>query len=89
MLITWIDQKSVLKCGKKSFQAGDVVPAGMIPENRLEHFVFKKQIRLGEIVVDKSIKKTVAFGMEVSSTITGEVKDDKPKRGRPSKEANE
>lgn len=89
MLITWIDLKSVLKCGKKSFQAGDVIPAGLIPENRLEHFVVSQQIMIGEQAVDKSIKKTVLFGMEVESVVTGQTKDMKPKHKKNKIEASE
>ena len=53
-MIKWIDKRSVLSSGNKSFKAGDVIPAGLLSQSRIEDL--KKQ---GKISVTGEIEKTV------------------------------
>jgi len=85
--ITWIDRKSVLYHNKRVFKAGDVIPAGILPESRIATLKKEKKIVVGEIKVDKSIKQAKIFNADVQAqVIQHEEKEiDKPKRGRKSK----
>ena len=85
--ITWVDRKSVLYHNKRVFKAGDVIPAGILPDSRIATLKKEKKIVVGEIKVDKSIKQTKIFNADVQAqVIQHEEKEiDKPKRGRKSK----
>lgn len=85
--ITWIDRKSVLYHNKRMFKAGDVIPAGILSESRIEALKKEKKIVVGEIKVDKSIRQAKIFNADVQAqVIQHEEKEmDKPKMGRKSK----
>lgn len=85
--ITWIDRKSVLYHNKRMFKAGDVIPAGILPESRIATLKKEKKIIIGEIKVDKSIRQTKIFNADVQAQVMQheEKEMDKPKRGRKSK----
>ena len=86
MVITWIDKKSTMLNGKKTYRAGDEIPAGLLTAERIETLVKSKKIRVGDIVVDKSVKTVSLFGQPVEAKISGEIIEEPKKpaqRGRP------
>lgn len=85
--LTWIDKKSVLYHKGRTFKAGDTIPAGILPDSRIESFVKQKKIVEGEIKVDKTIKQTTLFNNPIESKVIQheEVIEDKPKKSRKSK----
>lgn len=57
MTITWVDKKSVLAAGFKSYAEGEIVPSGLLSAERIE--TFKK---LGKISVqgqDETVEEVV------------------------------
>ena len=94
--ITWIDRKSVLYHNNRTFKAGDVIPAGILPASRIESFKKDGKIVVGEIKVDKSIKQTKLFNADIKAKVIQHEEseliknyEDKPKRGRKSKAEEE
>lgn len=53
-MIKWNDKTSTLGTGKKSYQFGDMIPAGLLSESRLEQF-----IKTGKVISDDPVAKHV------------------------------
>jgi len=98
MLITWIDKKSVLLHGKNRYKAGDKIPAGILTPARIDALVATKQIKIGEIKPDPTMKKVEIMGVEIEAkvgfqepepepeAVADQVEEEeKPRRGRKSK----
>lgn len=85
--ITWIDNRSSLLIGKRTYKSGDIIPAGVIPGKNLDRLIREKKIRIGEPKKDATKKSSTVFGAPVTAQVTGEPvklfepgldRDDKP-----------
>ena len=57
-MIKWIDEKSVLRNGKKVYKAGDEIPADLLSDSRIDHFSREKKIKIVDYIeVDKTNEK--------------------------------
>jgi hypothetical protein len=75
-MIKWIDKKSTLFFKGKSWKAGELVPAGIIPEYRLKHFEKSGKIQIGEDKQNEDIAQVIKPVEEISP----EIGEEKPKR---------
>lgn len=89
--IKWIDKKSSMMFQKRVIKAGDIVPAGILSEKRIEHLREQGKIRIeGDPIekeessaekIDKIFEKPAEVSQEEEKK---EEKEKKPvRRGRP------
>lgn len=87
-MIKWTDKKSTLSVGKRIFKAGDVIPAGILSDDRITYLQKTGQIQVIEkgdkIVVDKVVAKV--FDKEITKPVEtifeDEEKSKKVKQGK-------
>lgn len=73
MKITWIDKKSVLYFNKRKFKAGDVIPAGILSQNRIDSLLSDKKIKIESapyLKIDMSKPSSIIVGKAESKSKT-------------------
>lgn len=89
--ITWIDSRSSILIGKRTYKSGDIIPAGVIPAKNLDRLVKDKKIRIGEPKKDMTKKIVTVLGSEVQSQVmkTEPVKPIEPETPAPDGDGEE
>jgi len=83
MIIKWIDKKSVLSDNKKTFKAGDVIPADFLTKSRLAFLIDEGKIEkmepIGKIDPVKSEKEIEKQPEKVKKSKKKKTKTEKDK----------
>jgi hypothetical protein len=79
-MLKWNDDRSVLKIGKKTYKAGDEIPAEKLSDSRIKHLIEKKKIKSFDYIeVEKSTKKNKKKNSKKSAKpVQAEIKPDNP-----------
>lgn len=91
-MIKWTDKKSTMSVKKRIFKAGDIIPAGILSDDRIAYLQKTGQVQVinngDKIVTEKVVAKV--FDKEIVKeveTVFEEV-EEKSKRGRKSKQSD-